>query len=201
MLFRFCSSVSVRTALHASEIISSQIALWTSTSYSHLTKWKRCFFACVFRISGANPMLKPPPVGQYPRAFTVNGHIAPASPEATGVIAGKPAAVLMIPTHTTYGDLEKLCFPEIARVWPKATECVTAFMSCTGADAWTKASSINKARVRSATVGFYHPTPTKELGIYSATGLSRPAIHALMKSLNTCGRLMPRLVSENSAQF
>lgn len=98
------------------------------------------------------------------QALTVNGHIAPNAPNEVGSAHGKPVAVLMIPSHSEQGDLEKLCFPEIVRVWPKAEECVTAFLKCTGADTWNKASSINKARARSATVGFYEPTPYMGIG-------------------------------------
>ncbi len=98
------------------------------------------------------------------QALTVNGHTAPSAPGEVGLAYGKPVGVLMIPSHTEQGDLEKLCFPEIVRVWPKAEECVTAFLKCTGADAWKKESSINKARARSATIGFYEPTPYMGIG-------------------------------------
>lgn len=97
-------------------------------------------------------------------ALTKNRHKAPASANDLGAIHGKPAAVLMIPSQNEYGDLEKLCLPEILRKWPKAEQCVTAFLACTGADAWEKKSSINKARARSATVAFNEDEPYMGIG-------------------------------------
>ena len=92
-----------------------------------------------------------------------NGHTPPVSTDTVGTVFGKPVAVLMVPADGQ-GDLEKVCFPEICRVWPKANECVSAFMACTGADKWAKPASINKARARAASVGFYEPDPFKGIG-------------------------------------
>jgi len=97
-------------------------------------------------------------------ALTVNGHTPPGVPANLGSVHGKPVAVLLIPSETENGDLEKLCFPEIARVWPKAEECVSAFLKCTGADKWEKKSSANKARARSATVAFNEAEPYMGIG-------------------------------------
>lgn len=97
-------------------------------------------------------------------ALTDNGYTAPATVADLGSVQGKPVAILMLPSHAENGDLEKLCLPEIHRVWPKAHECVTAFMTCTGADKWKKASSVNKARARAAAVGFNEDDPYRGLG-------------------------------------
>ena len=86
------------------------------------------------------------------RAFSDNGHTAPANPTAVGDMFGKPVAILMIPDDTVVGDLETLCLPAIHAQWPNAQQCVTAFLQCSGANAWTKRSSISKARARSAAV-------------------------------------------------
>jgi hypothetical protein len=94
-------------------------------------------------------------------SFTVNGHTPPSSPTQVGAVDGK---LLMIPSHAHNGDLEKLCLPEIHRVWPDAQKCVDAFMTCTGAINWTRPASINKAKARAATVGFYEPDPYKGIG-------------------------------------
>lgn len=98
------------------------------------------------------------------RAFTDNGHKAPANPNAVGNMLGKPAAILMIPSHNTVGDLETLCLPAVHAKWPTAEHCVTAFLQCTGANAWAKRSSLSKARVRSAAIGFYEADPYKGIG-------------------------------------
>jgi hypothetical protein len=97
-------------------------------------------------------------------ALTANGHTAPHSADEIGAVLGKPTSILLLPSSAEYGDLEKLCFPEIARKWPKAEECVKAFMACTGAVGWKKSSSINKARARAATVGFNEDDPYKGIG-------------------------------------
>jgi|GEM_PF-2579790 len=97
-------------------------------------------------------------------ALTVNGHIAPATAADVGSVHGKPLAILMIPSSAIHGDLEKLCFPEVVAKWPKADQCVTDFLVCTGADHWAKQSSINKARLRSATVAFNEAEPYMGIG-------------------------------------
>jgi hypothetical protein len=97
-------------------------------------------------------------------ALAANGHVAPSSLSETGDIHGKPVAVLMLPSSTEYGDLEYLCWPEVARVWPDAVQCVTDFLRCTGADKWTKKSSFNKAKARAAIVGSYENDPYKGIG-------------------------------------
>jgi hypothetical protein len=98
------------------------------------------------------------------RAMKVNGHTAPSDPNQIGDAYGLPVAVLMVPSHTENGDLEKLCFPEIVRKWPNAERCVEAFLTCTGANAWGKMSSVNKARARSATVAFNEVEPYMGIG-------------------------------------
>lgn len=109
--------------------------------------------------------------------LTVHGYTAPANPNAIGTLLGKPVAILMIPPDQ-HGDFEKLCFPEIARKWPKAEQCVDAFMTCTGAKDWTKTSSINKARARSAAVGFHEDDPYKGIGRLFQAGV--------LETANTC---------------
>jgi hypothetical protein len=101
--------------------------------------------------------------------LTAAGIAPPNTAGEAFVIFGKPAAVLLVPT-ANYGDLESLCLPEIHRVWPLAPQCVESFMRCTGADLWQKAASVNKARARAATVGFYEPDPYKGLGHHFRIG-------------------------------
>jgi len=98
------------------------------------------------------------------RAFTDNGHTAPANPTSVGDMLQKPVSILMIPDHGTVGDLETLCLPAIHAKWPDAQGCVTAFLQCSGANAWTKRASLSKARARAAAVGFYEPDPYKGIG-------------------------------------
>lgn len=98
------------------------------------------------------------------RALADNGHTAPANPAAVGSVVDKPVAVLMIPSHNAVGDLETLCLPAIYAKWPAAPGCVADFLNCTGANAWTKRSSVSKARARAAAVGFYEPDPFKGIG-------------------------------------
>lgn len=95
-------------------------------------------------------------------ALGIYGYALPGTPADVGNILGKPFAIRMIPSEEN-GDLQKLCFPEVARKWPEAPKCVDAFLQCTGADKWAKASSISKARFRSATVGFNEDDPYKGL--------------------------------------
>jgi hypothetical protein len=97
-------------------------------------------------------------------ALTENGHTAPQAANQIGAVHGKPTAILMLPSPAQHGDLEKLCFPEIARTWPNADACVRDFLACTGANRWRRASSINKARARAATVGFNEDDPYKGIG-------------------------------------
>lgn len=97
-------------------------------------------------------------------ALIENGHTAPGTANEVGSIHGKPVAVLMIPSSAEHGDLEVLCLPEILRRWPEAAHCVAAFLTCTHADRWTKQSSINKARARSATVAFNEDEPYMGIG-------------------------------------
>jgi hypothetical protein len=104
-------------------------------------------------------------------AFTVNGHTAPVTPTSVGTIYDRPSAVLMVPSSTSYGDLEVLCLPEIYRKWPRSQECVAKFMACTGASSWTKQGSINKARLRAASVGFHEADPYKGLGHLFRSGV------------------------------
>jgi hypothetical protein len=111
-------------------------------------------------------------------AFTECGHTAPSTPQAVGTIDGRPSAVLMIPSATTFGDLELLCLPEIHRVWPGAKTCVDAFMACTGGDKWKKQSSINKTRARAAILGFHEEEPYRGIGHLFRKGLLDPS--------NTC---------------
>jgi hypothetical protein len=108
------------------------------------------------------------------RAFTENGHTAPAVPTAVGNMLGKPVAILMIPGHTVTGDLETLCLPAIHAKWPAAQACVNAFLNCTGANNWTKPASLSKARARSAAVGFYEPDPYKGIGHLFRNGTLSP---------------------------
>lgn len=111
----------------------------------------------------------------------VAGHTPPAAPSGLGTAYGKPVAVFLIPTHE-YGDLEKLCLPEIHRKWPKAEECVNAFLACTGADRWSKPQSLNKARARAAIVGFNEDDPYKTIGILFRQGVLSPT-HACFNPL------------------
>jgi Protein of unknown function (DUF3226) len=104
-------------------------------------------------------------------ALAANNHTPPPDPTGIGNMLGKPVTILMIPDARTAGDLEKLCLPAIYAKWPQAPACVEAFLRCTGATAWTKQSSINKARARSAAVGFYEPDPYKGIGILFAKGV------------------------------
>jgi hypothetical protein len=96
--------------------------------------------------------------------LTHNGHQAPTTSTQVGAIHGKPVAVLMIPSANECGDLEKLCLPEILGRWPRAEQCVREFLACTGADQWRKNSSLNKARARSAVVGFNEDEPYMGIG-------------------------------------
>jgi hypothetical protein len=98
------------------------------------------------------------------RALSDNGHTPPASPTAIGALSGKPVAILMIPTADREGDLESLCLPTIYEKWPRARLCVWCFLRCTGAIGWGKRSSLNKARARSAIVGFNEDDPYKGIG-------------------------------------
>ena len=108
------------------------------------------------------------------RAFTDNGYTAPANPDAVGNMFGKPVAILMIPSDAVAGDLETLCLPAIHARWPNAQGCVADFLQCTGANAWSKQSSISKARARSAAVGFYEPDPYKGIGHLFRNGTLSP---------------------------
>jgi hypothetical protein len=108
------------------------------------------------------------------RAFTENGHTAPANPNAVDDMLGKPIAILMIPSNAVVGDLETLCLPAIHAAWPNAQACVAAFLQCSGANAWNKRSSISKARARSAAVGFYESDPYKGIGHLFRNGTLSP---------------------------
>jgi hypothetical protein len=70
----------------------------------------------------------------------------------------------MIPSAETEGNLETLCLPAIHDKWPKARECVHSFLECTGANSWTKKSSLRKATARAAAVGFNEPDPFQGIG-------------------------------------
>lgn len=98
------------------------------------------------------------------RALTMNGYTAPNTHDTVGQMAGKPVAIFMIPRHDKIGDLETLCLPTIHAKWPTAEGCVNSFLQCSGATGWTHRASINKARVRSATVGFNERDPYKRIG-------------------------------------
>lgn len=104
------------------------------------------------------------------KCFTDNGHTAPLNSQTVGNMFGKPVAILMIPKATIVGDLETLCLPAIHERWPRAKRCVPFFLRCTGAvtlfgaDKWPKRSSVSKARVRAATVGFNADDPYKGMG-------------------------------------
>lgn len=121
---------------------------------------------------------KPSSFSDTQEALASNGYTPPSTPTDVGHMAGKPVAILMIPSADILGDLEKLCLPEIYRKWPKAEACVDEFMNCTGANLWTKQSSINKARARSAPVGFYEPDPYKGIGHLFRNGT--------LSTLNNC---------------
>ena len=108
------------------------------------------------------------------QAFLKNGHVPPNAPDAVGSIDGKPAAVLMIPSASQFGDLEFLCLPEIHRIWPDAKGCVESFMACTGSDKWTKQSSVNKTRARSAILGYHEEEPYRGIGHLFRKGLLDP---------------------------
>jgi len=112
------------------------------------------------------------------RAFTNNGHTAPANPSAVGNMLGKPVAILMIPRHDTIGDLETLCLPAVHHRWPNAQQCVDSFLQCSGANAWSRRASISKARIRSAAVGFYESDPYKGIGHLFRNGT--------LSTLHTC---------------
>ncbi len=110
-------------------------------------------------------------------ALEANGHIPPPNPDATGTMAGKPVAILMIPRADRVGDLETLCLPAIYEKWPKAKRCVPLFLKCTGAlkctggNNWAKRSSVSKARARAATVGFHEDDPYRGIGILFKKGI------------------------------
>jgi len=116
------------------------------------------------------------------RALVDNGHTAPANPNVAGDMLGKPVAIRMIPTDAAIGNLEALCLPAIHEKWPTAPQCVNAFLHCTGADTWTKQSSISKARARAAAVGFYEPDPYKGIGHLFRNGTFSP-LHACFDNL------------------
>jgi hypothetical protein len=97
-------------------------------------------------------------------ALRINGHTPPPSPRQVGRIFDKPVAILMIPSDDTQGNFESLCLPEIFHKWPNAERCVTDFLNCTGASRWIRQSKLNKARARTATVGFYEDDPYKGIG-------------------------------------
>lgn len=107
---------------------------------------------------------KPTSFAEVQFELTEGGNTPPATPDGVGSVSGKPTAVLLVPT-TEHGDLEKLCLPELSRIWPKSPTCVTEFLKCTGADKWKKTASINKATARSAIVGFHEDDPYNGLGI------------------------------------
>lgn len=96
--------------------------------------------------------------------FTNNGYTPPPDPTNIGNIDGKPVAVLLVPRYDICGDLEMLVLPSIYEKWGRAKDCVEAFLSCSGAALWDKKSSVNKARARSATVGFNKDDPYKGIG-------------------------------------
>jgi len=96
--------------------------------------------------------------------------IPPETVKDVGNIAGKPLAVLMIPSAEIEGNLETLCLPETHRKWPDAKKCVNTFMECTGADKWTKKGSIHKTRARSVVVGFHENDPYKGIGFLFRSG-------------------------------
>jgi hypothetical protein len=104
--------------------------------------------------------------------------VPPETVKHVGTIAGKPLAVLMIPSADDEGNLETLCLPEIHDKWPAAKKCVSAFMECTGADKWTKRGSIHKTRARSAVVGFHENDPYKGIGYLFRSGM--------LSTLNPC---------------
>lgn len=98
------------------------------------------------------------------KAITDSGNTPPASYDAIGNLKGKPLAVRMVPSHDVAGDFESLCLPAIHAHWSNANRCVTDFLQCTGANNWTTHGSLNKARARAASVGFYEPDPFKGIG-------------------------------------
>ena len=108
--------------------------------------------------------------------LTAAGHTPPATVNDLGTLLGKPVAVLMMPSANIFGDLESLSLPAIYQTWPKARICVPLFLRCTGAlkyfggANWTKPSSVNKARARAASVGFYEDDPYKGLGLLFQNG-------------------------------
>lgn len=83
-----------------------------------------------------------------------------------GEILGKPLVIVLVPDDKTYGDLEKLCLPALYSKWPKARECVEAYLKCTGAEKWSgkRDQQLNKAKVRSIIAGYYDADPYKGLG-------------------------------------
>ena len=110
------------------------------------------------------------------RSLTDNGHTPPPNHQAVGSMLGKPVAILMIPRANEAGDLETLCLPAIYEKWPKAKICVPFFLRCTGvltwmgANKWSKRSSISKARLRAAPVGFNEDDPYHTTGILFRKG-------------------------------
>ena len=110
--------------------------------------------------------------------LTNSHHKAPSGPSGVGSIHKKPVAILMVPRYGTIGDLEFLCLPAIHKKWPKASGCVESFLKCTGADKWSKRSSINKASARAATVGFNEEDPFM--------GIGNLFKHGILSTKNTC---------------
>lgn len=81
-----------------------------------------------------------------------------------GRMAGIPVVTILIPDYHNQGNLEDLCLPALYEKWPKAKECVRAYLDCTGAIAWEKQKELCKAVVRSIISGFYENDPYKGLG-------------------------------------
>jgi hypothetical protein len=98
------------------------------------------------------------------RNLTQYGYIAPQNSNQLGSIQGKPTAIILIPKHDHYGNLETLCLPALYDKWPQAKECVRAYLECTGAISWGKQHEICKAEVRSIISGYYENDPYKGLG-------------------------------------
>jgi len=117
----------------------------------------------------------------------------PETVKHIGKIAGKPLAVLMIPSAEDEGNLETLCLPEIHNKWPAAKKCVSAFMECTGADKWAKKGSVHKTRARSAVVGFHQNDPYRGIGyLFRSVTLStlNPCFHGVAEFLQNFDKLV-----------
>ncbi len=92
-----------------------------------------------------------------------SGFTPPVAQGCRGYMDEKPVVILTVPMGSP-GGIETLVLPAIYDKWPEAERCVDAFLESTGANAWAKGKSLDKARARAAIVGFHERDPYKGIG-------------------------------------